>query len=159
MQSITANTNQSFSISIDLNTSPETAWLAWTDANTLIKWLCEKANVGHNVGDAYELFWEPDHPERNSTIGCSINTSEPNKLLGFNWKGPVPFADLMNVEPLPTSVNVELVQIDNSHTRIVLTHSGWGAGTRWDEARIWQQNAWSGALEQLEKLQANPGNI
>ncbi len=77
---------------------------------------------------------------------------EINKQLAFTWKGPVPFADLMNISPLPTSVKIDFEDKECAGTAVVLTHAGWGAGTKWQAARTWQENAWIGAFTQLKEL-------
>lgn len=154
MTNSVSETADSIVVTIDVDMPIEAAWRYWTQPTDLSKWLCEKANVQLHVGGPFELFWEPEHPERNSTIGCVISALELHKSLDFNWKGPVPYADLMNVEPLPTSVTVTFDSIDHNNTRISLQHRGWSQGQRWLEARKWQENAWAIAFAELKKMPA-----
>lgn len=130
----------------ELPVSLDTAWKMWTDAASLKTWLCEDATVGSKVGDSFELFWEPEHRDRNSTIGCKINAIDIGKNICFNWKGPVPFADFMNVSPAPTYVVVAFRPVGKDQTLVVLQHGGWGKGPQWDEARKWQEQAWRKAI-------------
>jgi uncharacterized protein YndB with AHSA1/START domain len=123
-------------------------WAAWTEAAALATWLAMKANIRLVEGGAFELFWEPEHPERNSTLGCKLLGLVPGEQLTFSWKGPVDFADLMNVEPPPTSVKVTL-RGGAAETTVKLEHRGWGDGPRWLEARAWQEKAWRMALAEL----------
>ena len=126
-------------------------WRAWTSADELRAWLAEEAMVHPEPGGAFELFWEPARPERNSTRGCRVLDAAERELLSFTWRGPVPFAELMNVEPLPTWVTVTLEDVEGGATRLRLRHRGWGSGPRWDAARLWQEQAWRLALERLRE--------
>lgn len=127
------------------------AWSLWTDSGKLEQWLTAKANVEARLGGPYELFWDPSTPSDNSTLGCKVMALAPHRLLAFEWRGPVPFADLMNVEPFPTWASVSFEAIAPNETHIHFRHSGWGTGERWDAARDWQKNAWSLAFDELIK--------
>lgn len=131
-----------------ISVSVEGAWQLWTEPRKLASWLSSEANVELKVGGLYELFWEPEHPEQNSTIGCRILELAPNKLISFQWKGPVPFADIMNADPLPTWVRVTFSTNGENQTIIRLEHFGWKSGPHWIEAKKWQKNAWLQAFSQ-----------
>lgn len=132
-----------------VSVSVEAAWKKWTEVNELKSWLANDANIELRVGGRYELFWEPEHPERNSTIGCNILKLEPLREIAFEWKGPVHFADIMNTTPLPTWVRVSLQRVGETQTTIRLEHFGWQTSPHWDEAKKWQKNAWLQAFSQL----------
>jgi uncharacterized protein YciI/uncharacterized protein YndB with AHSA1/START domain len=132
--------------------SVEQLWKLWTENSEITSWLAPKAHVVADVHGPYELFWEPAHPDRNSTIGCVITEIKKHSVLAFNWKGPVPYADLMNVDPLPTFVRVTFKSLGPNTSSVRLEHGGWGAGSRWAEARQWQEQAWSGAFAELAKV-------
>lgn len=139
-------------VDLPLNLSVEQAWNAWTQAGKLEQWLTVKAHIEAHVGGPYELFWQPETPNDNSTIGCKITALVPKKLIAFEWKGPVPFADLMNVQPVPTWVLVSFEAVSPTHSIAHFRHTGWQTGERWEAARQWQTNAWIGAFEALKKL-------
>jgi uncharacterized protein YndB with AHSA1/START domain len=126
-------------------------WKAWTDADQLVTWLTNAATVQARVGGPYELFWEPDHPERNSTQGCQITGMSEYEWISLNWKGPEQYADLMNSEPLPTAVRVLFRAAGPGQTIVCLEHAGWGDGPRWAAARQWQERAWQVALTALQR--------
>jgi uncharacterized protein YndB with AHSA1/START domain len=63
------------------------AFEMFTDNAQLEKWLTLKANVEPEVGGKYELFWEPNDPENNSTKGCKILAIEKPYLINFEWRG------------------------------------------------------------------------
>ncbi|MCB9654020.1 MAG: SRPBCC domain-containing protein [Deltaproteobacteria bacterium] len=142
--------NQPVQILVSLSAPIERVWRAWTENEELTTWLTAKANVALLVGGPYELFWEPDHPDRNSTLGCKVTAFEPMRFLAFSWRGPTEFAHLMNTEPFPTSVRVAFTETSIGETVIELEHGGWGLGPKWAEARAWQDRAWRVAFAQLE---------
>lgn len=137
---------------INLNVAVEDAWNLWTDSRRLEQWLTTEANVNPMVGGAYELFWDPTNHNDNSTLGCKIIALAPNRLLAFEWRGPVQFADLMNGHPFPTWASVSIEAPAINQTVIHFRHSGWGTGDRWNAAREWQANAWKGAFHKLQEL-------
>jgi len=137
---------------LELNASVETVWKLWTEAKSLESWLTTEANVEAKLGGAYELFWDPSNHKDNSTFGCKITAFNPRRLLGFEWRGPVPFADLMNVEPLPTWVVLSFEAISVNKCHLHFRHSGWGEGERWSQAKQWQMQAWQGAFKELGEL-------
>lgn len=125
------------------------AWSYWTNPVQLKSWLTNDAKVELSVGGLYELFWDLDHPEQNSTVGCKIIDLLPLRQISFQWKGPLPFADVMNIEPIPTWVKVTLSEKNNDQTIVRLEHYGWKTDPHWAAARDWQENAWRVALSRL----------
>jgi uncharacterized protein YndB with AHSA1/START domain len=142
------------SIVVDLEFAApvEDLWAAWTEAPRLAQWLCAKANVTLEEGGAYELFWDPEHPEENSTLGCHIKALEEEYSLRTEWRGPPEFAEIMNVQPFPTTLFVRFQPLGPSRSRLHLEHLGWGDGDRWTAARSWQQKSWESALAKLRPL-------
>jgi uncharacterized protein YndB with AHSA1/START domain len=136
---------------VDVPAPRDHVWEAFTTAAGLAGWLCLRARVEPEIGGAYELFWDPDesHPERDSTLGCTVLSLDRPRLLEFTWRGAEAVADVMNVAGAPpTQVKVELRPTLDG-TRIELTHSGWGDGPGWERARAWFERAWGGALQAL----------
>jgi uncharacterized protein YndB with AHSA1/START domain len=87
------------------------AFEMFTDNELLASWLTNLADVEPRVGGKYELFWVPEEKQDNSTIGCKITALEPNKLLAFEWKGPIFYKDFMNVSDPLTHVTVMFLDI------------------------------------------------
>lgn len=140
-------------IQVHIETSVEDVFAAWVNPDLLERWLTRKAVVEPSVGGAYELFWEPEHPERNSTVGCRITDLVPNSELSFNWKGPAEHAEVMGDA---TQVFVRL-EAREGGTLLRFTHAGWGSGARWEKARRWQAEAWKEAIENLKNMLENTG--
>lgn len=127
----------------------DVVWKAVATGDGVTRWLCPRAHVEPVVGGAYELFWNPDRPESDSTLGCRVISLSYPRLLQVTWRGSDAVADVMNGPDAPrTEVKVELSPTLDG-TRLVLVHSGWGSGAGWERARAWFEAAWRSALERL----------
>ncbi len=133
-----------------LNCSVKKAFAFFTENQHLEKWLTVKAHVEPEVWGKYELFWEPERPEVNSTIGCKVLAIEKNKHINVEWKGPEQFSHFMNnIQPL---TNVTIVFTPHKgYTTATLMHTGWKSSAEWQEAREFFVDAWKEAFQKLEK--------
>ena len=134
-----------------LPVAPARAFAYVTSPDLLTTWLTTAAEVEAEVGGRYELFWNPRDREVDSTIGCRITALVADELVAFQWRGPRAFRDFANGSDPLTHVVVAFLPVD-SGTRVHLVHSGWRSGPEWEEARVWQERAWSGALRELERV-------
>ena len=143
-------------IEIELDCDISQAFDFFTVNEKLESWLPEKAEVEPEVGGKYELFWDPQNRDINSTIGCKITSIEKDKFLTFEWKGPEMFQSFMNLcDPLTHVVVFFSPNPDPNKTTIYFFHSGWRDDPGWHEARDYFEKAWSGALTDLqEKLES-----
>ncbi len=136
--------------SVLLTCGPHHAFEMFTVSALLESWLTAAAEVELVVGGKYELFWEPDDRENNSTIGCKVTAIENDKFLSFEWRSPKQFRHFANnADPL-THVVVFFIPEDEG-TQVNLIHSGWRSSPEWEQARQWQDRAWSMAFEALQK--------
>jgi uncharacterized protein YndB with AHSA1/START domain len=136
--------------SIKLNCNSQRAYRFFTDNRSLESWLVTLAEVEPVVGGKYELFWEPDDRENNSTLGCKVTALEPHQLIAFEWRSPKQYKHFANnADPL-THVVVSFYP-DGEWTTVHLVHSGWRGTSEWEEARQWQDRAWSVAFSELER--------
>src|ERR1700680_4345071 len=114
-----------------LHCNTQRAFEMFTANSHLEAWLTNVADVEPFAGGKYELFWDLDDSENDSTLGCKVIAIEPDKFLSFEWKGPPQFRYFMNnADPL-TSVVVFLIPCDEvltPCTDVYLIHSGWRAG-------------------------------
>lgn len=120
----------------------------------LESWLTVRAEVEAVIGGKFELFWNPEDRENDSTIGCKVTTIEPGKLIAFEWKGPKQYKHFMNnADPLThvTAVFIPCADIKGPQTEIHVVHTGWRSSREWEEARLWFQKAWEEAFELLKK--------
>jgi uncharacterized protein YndB with AHSA1/START domain len=147
--------NKTLHLSTQITCDTNEAFRMFTVNEMLESWLTVAADVEAKLGGKYELFWDPDNKENNSTIGCRITAIEKDKFIAFEWKGPTQFKDFMNnIVPL-THVVVFFIPYRESNeqgTEIHLIHSGWGESSEWEEARIWFDKAWQAAFDRLQKL-------
>jgi uncharacterized protein YndB with AHSA1/START domain len=130
------------------------AFAMFTQEEHLQQWLTRSAHVEPVVDGSYELFWDLDNPENNSTLGCKITALEPDVLLAFEWKGPTIFRFMNEGDPL-THVTVFFTpcnEVLTPCTDVYLLHSGWGSSPQWEEARVYTEQAWGTTFEELETL-------
>lgn len=138
-------------VSAELNCSPGEAFEMFTDPGKLASWLAEEANVEPKLGGSYELFWNPEDREYDSTIGCKITGFVPDRLLAFQWKGPKQYSHFMNEADPLTHVTVSFIPTDRNSTEIHLVNSGYRSSAEWQEARQWFVNMWEFAFGELKK--------
>ncbi len=147
-------------IEIILDCDVSQAFNFFTINEKLESWLPEKAEVELKVGGKYELFWDPQNREINSTIGCKITSIERNKFISFEWKGPERFQSFMNFcDPLTHVVVVFSSRYeDHKKTTLFLFHSGWRDDPEWQKAHDYFEKAWTGALTNLKEKINNKAN-
>lgn len=137
--------------SINLNCNPNKAFKFFTVNKHLEKWLTEVADVEPKVGGKYELFWNPEDRENDSTIGCKVLAISAGKFLCCEWKGPKQLKHFMNnVRPLTNVVVFFIPQIEG--TEVHLLHTGWRDTAEWEEARQWFDKAWAMTLTKLQTM-------
>jgi uncharacterized protein YndB with AHSA1/START domain len=136
-------------VDCDINT----AFDMFTQNNLLESWLTEKAEVEPKLGGKYELFWESENREINSTIGCKVTGIENRNFISFNWKGAAQFKSFMNLADPLTHVIAFFTQERKSldKTSIHLFHTGWRSTIEWQEARDWFEKAWINAFGVLKE--------
>lgn len=144
-------TDKVIHVSAFVPVSPARAWAYFTDNALLQSWLTASADVEPKVGGKYELFWQPDDRENNSTIGCRVTALAPEEFIAFQWRSPKQFKPFANTADPLTHVVVTFIPESNG-TRVHLIHSGWRSIPEWEEARIWQERAWIGAFKELERV-------
>jgi uncharacterized protein YndB with AHSA1/START domain len=123
---------------------------AWRSSERLSRWFAPEANAHLEEGAPFEFFWDPANHEENSTIGCKVLSLREHDQITFSWKGPVPFAPLMNQAPLTTVTFAFIPQ--GQSTQVRLTHRGWGDGPGWTDARAWHDEAWDEVLRGLKEF-------
>lgn len=131
-------------------------WHALIDPDQAGTWFAAAANIVPERGGAYELFWLPDDPEHQSTIGCRITAIAPRRYLAFTWRGPDELSALMNEgdpPPPPTHVTFTLGSAADG-TDLRLRHVGFGDGEVWSRAIAWHERAWTACLGNLAAMLA-----
>ncbi|MFU1795446.1 SRPBCC family protein [Paenibacillus azoreducens] len=135
---------------IHIDASPHTVWNAWTNPDLITVWFAPAARVEPVVGGRFELYFDPADPKRMNTAGCRIIAMNAPNQFAFEWKGPDPFADVMNIPGQLTWVEIMLKPCAGDTTRLQMKHSGWGASSDWQEAKAWHVEAWKQVLGSLK---------
>jgi len=144
--------NKIIRLSLSVNINCNHAFKLFSDSKLLENWLASLADVEPKTRGKYELFWDPENKHENSTLGCKITAFVKDEMISFEWKSPKQFAAIANdADPL-THVTVCFAALDANITNIHLIHSGWRFTPEWEEARIWQENAWKTAFTRLDEL-------
>ena len=140
--------------SIHLRCDVHRAFEMFTVNEEVQSWLAPSANIEPEEGGRYELFWDLENREHDSTTGCQVTAIEQDRFLSFEWKGPRQFEQFMNdADPL-THVVVFFFPCGEGSAgpaEVHLVHSGWRSSPEWEEARRWFERVWRVALEELER--------
>jgi len=132
-------------------------WRAWTESDRITKWFAPVAEIEPKLGGKFELYFNPNNKSSMCTQGCKIVQLEAPQLLAFEWKGPDPFADVVNLEGALTIVKVRLESVE-SGTMVYLEHSGWNQSEESLKAREWHVEAWNQMLSSLKSsMEAGEG--
>lgn len=122
-------TSRSFSMSIDINATPEDVWRALTDAGELMRWFPLQARVTPGKGGS--VFWGWD---QHWAWESQIDAWEPGKRLRLIENRP---AFDVKGEPLagpPQQMAMEFtLETHAGRTTLRLVHSGFGEGASWDD--------------------------
>ena len=135
--------------SIGIAASPELVWRAWTESGRITEWFAPAAKIEPVAGGAFELYFNPQNKESMSTKGCKILKLEAPEQLAFEWKGPDPFAAVMNEGGSLTVVEVTLEPVEGE-TLVSLRHTGWKDSPEWAPAKAWHMEAWEQMLASLK---------
>lgn len=163
ISAIIESTQEGRMIEVDavVSVSPEKAFDFWISADTAKEFFAPRAVIEPKVGGRYEMAFEPDKDPQGrefGTYGCRILTLDRGRHLCFQWRGP-PWATEMNVEPLPTKVDVRFAPAKGlaSRTHVTLIHSGYGTGANWDKSRAYFERGWRRVLDRFEAYTAALG--
>lgn len=132
---------------LTLDAPVEDVWKAWTTEAGVTSFFGPAAHIEPRVDGLYEVFFNPGaEPGLRGAEGLRILVFEPPSRLSFTWNAP---PDQPYVRAQRTIVAVELFPASPGHTRLVFTHSGWGAGPEWDRAYRYFDKAWNRVLTRL----------
>ncbi|MGG0938666.1 SRPBCC domain-containing protein [Brevibacillus centrosporus] len=135
-------------------------WFAWTISDRVSEWFAPEAVIDPIEGGPFELYFEPGNTTRMNTKGCKITKLLDQEELQFTWKGPDPFAEIMNQANELTIVKVTFASVDQQTTTVTIEHSGFMEDEKWEETFKWHQMAWSGVLSSLKSaLETGKGNL
>jgi len=119
-----------------IKAAPEAVWAALTQASGWRDWFCDTARVAPRRGGLVEARWNSGYEARGA-----ITVLLPLKSLAFTWLGAG--------EPGETVVKIALKPVEDG-TRVTLTQSGFGKGSKWAGRIEESVRAWNTALDNLE---------
>jgi uncharacterized protein YndB with AHSA1/START domain len=148
-----SKTGRSISFQVRVPGSPDEVFQSWISPDGIKSFFGSGSNVDPKVGGLYEIDFglTPDGQvagPRNNRILRYI----PGRALDFEWTMPV-FAEELNVDPLPTWVEIRLESAgDNgAQTLLRLDHHGFGEGEQWDRCYDFFERGWFDILFRLKR--------
>jgi uncharacterized protein YndB with AHSA1/START domain len=121
---------------IAVETTPELAFEAVTQASELREWFCDQAWTEVRAGGRYAVHWNQGYH-----VEGRFTELDPPRRAAITWQGtgePGETAVEFTVEPVAGGVEVRVV------------HSGFGSGGEWDPARAEADKGWATGLENLK---------
>ncbi|AIE85754.1 hypothetical protein OP10G_2386 [Fimbriimonas ginsengisoli Gsoil 348] len=114
-------------------------WKAWTTAEGLQSFMCQKATVDLKLNGRFEIEFSTDPPiGRHGSEGCKVLSYIPEKMLSFTWNAP-PDQPVMRLRH--TFVVLQFTP-QGDKTRIDLSQGGWGTGPESDKTYAYFDEAW-----------------
>ena len=115
-------------------------WQAWTTDDGAQTFFAPKSNILADSGGSYELFFDLKAKKgEQGAENMKILAIQPKKMLSFTWNNPPHLASIRNQL---THVTVWFEKMDDSTTKVILHHDGWGSGEIWDQAFDYFTRAW-----------------
>lgn len=139
--------SESVHVSRRFRSSPGHLFQGWVDPSLLQRWLAPTAEADPRVGGRFRL--EVSKPEGTHLVTGEYREFIPNQRLVMTWVYEGPMAADAKVEALLT---VELHK-DGLNTELSLRHDHLTNPVYLDVIR---KGAWTKALDELEKLLADP---
>ncbi len=125
--------------------SADRVWSAWASDEgwTAVFPPPAASRIDLAVGGRYEWLFDGAIGGNGSQILSYI----PGRMISFSWNAPPSQPDSRLAR---TWVVVETEALDDDHTRVRLTHLGFGEGPSWDETMSYFDKAWEFVLAQVE---------
>jgi uncharacterized protein YndB with AHSA1/START domain len=101
-------------------------WTAFTTPEGMATWLAPSAKVDLRKGGDWLALFKGVKPG-----GGSVIDFQPNVYLSISAMAPERFP---NVRHDRTTAVFEFSSVDDTHTRVHLTQTGWKTGKEWDDA-------------------------
>jgi uncharacterized protein YndB with AHSA1/START domain len=122
--------------SVSIETTPEMAYEALTQASELREWFSDEAWTTAEPGGRYEVRWHRGY----RVDGEFIDLDAPHRV-SLSWWG--------TGEPDKTVVEFTLEQV-SSGVEVIVVHRGFRTGTDWDVALAESEKGWLSGLENLK---------
>jgi uncharacterized protein YndB with AHSA1/START domain len=137
---------RTFTMSIDINASPEDVWRALTDAGELVRWFPLEARVKSGKGGSVFWGWHD-----NWAWESQIETWEPGRTLRLIENRAAFDANGKPMEGPTQKMAMEFtLETHGGITRLRLVHSGFGQGANWDDELDGISGGWQVELRGLK---------
>ncbi len=135
---------------VEVRSTPEKIWHAWTTAEGLATFFSPKSRVELRVGGPYELMLGyPDARGKSGSEGCEVLAFCPGDMLAFEWNFP-PAVDKLRAANAKTQVVLRFDDLGDGRVRVRLAQHGWQDGPDWDAGYTYFDKAWGWVLGQLK---------
>jgi uncharacterized protein YndB with AHSA1/START domain len=138
-------TDRSFSMTLDINATPEDVWHALTDAGELVRWFPLQARVTPGPGGTMFWGWNGQWAWESE-----IDAWEPGKRVRLVENRP---AFDITGQPMPGEARQLAMEFTlETHagrTRLRIVHSGFGQGSDWDDELESVSSGWQFELRSL----------
>lgn len=125
-------------------------WAAWSTSAGAQTFFAPRVDVELARGGRYEVWFAPDAPAgQRGAEGLHVLAYVPNEMFAFEWSAPPAFPEIRK-QGASTFVVVQLAPVDARHTRVTLSHLGWGSGGDWPKVQAYFDKAWGVVLGRLQ---------
>jgi uncharacterized protein YndB with AHSA1/START domain len=121
-----------------INAPPQEVFDSFQYESRLREWMCDGTRTVPHKGGLFHVWWNSGYEARGV-----FTTYLPPRALAFTWTSPY--------EPGDTVVKVTLKPVEGG-TRVMLTHSGFGAGKKWAGRAEESEREWNGGLDNLKSV-------
>lgn len=129
------------------------AWRLWTTPEGIAGFFAPGTNIELRPQGPFELFFLPDaEPGQRGSEETIILGYQEERMLSVSWALP-PY--MSEVRPHHTHLLIRFEPLDETLTRVSLTHSGWGEGEAWDEAFAYFERVWPHVLGAMPSVLAD----
>ncbi len=136
--------------SIVLNIDVDSVWSKWTTHEGLLTFFGNDNKIELIPGGAFEIYFLMDNPYGlRGSEGCKVLSYLPKRMLSFSWNAPPQYVDSRDSD-YKTWVVIELLQLSDDDTKVVLTHLGWPQGDEWNNVYEYFDSAWERVLGELK---------
>ncbi len=123
------------------------AWTLLATPEGWMRFLGVTARIELAVGGAFEVQFDPSAPPGlRGSEGCQVLAWLPERLLVFSWNAP---PHLAAEREQRTFVVIDFEAVEETRSRVRLTHAGFGADGEWPMVEAYFQRAWTNVLGYL----------
>lgn len=148
---------RSIELAVDVPAPAAEVWKAWTTRDGIRTFFAPDGKIDARPDGPYEIYFDPSaSPGQRGADEMRVLAVQPEHMLSFTWNAP---PSLPEVRRQRTHVTIRLESIDENHTRVRLSHDGWGDGGEWDQAFDYFTRAWGRVVLPFLKYRFEHGPI